>query len=205
MGGAKTFSDLLNPPPLLWPKRGDRLLRSTEDWDKAVTFSSHPFDRGAHIWTGYMRAGAVLVEATVRASVDRHWLVYPILFNYRHGLEVAMKWIIDQYGRNAQLRLNPEDRNHDLLTLWKLCKRVIVDITSEDEDDDGLRSVEQIVLEFHKLDRTAMALRYSRDKRGRTIDLPDTPIDLGNVMLVMESVDNFFRGLDGQLDAICSA
>ena len=30
---------------------------------------------------------------------ERHYLIYPILFNYRHAIELAMKWIIAVYVR----------------------------------------------------------------------------------------------------------
>ena len=41
-----------------------------------------------------MSAGAALIEACEEDSHERHFLIYPILFNYRHGIELAMKWVI---------------------------------------------------------------------------------------------------------------
>lgn len=88
-----------------WPKKGDRLLRAETDWRRAVTFEEHQVARHAHIWNGYMKAGATLIEQCQSSGdrVDRHELVYPILFCYRHGLELAIKWIIDRYGRYASI------------------------------------------------------------------------------------------------------
>lgn len=195
----KSFLDLADISAYRWPKKGDRLLRASKDWDKGVDFSDHSMSRDAHIWSGYMRAGAALVEECEREAFDRHFLVYPILFNYRHGLEVAIKWVIDRYGRHADVRLSADDRNHNLWELWKLCKEVILKVGS-DGDNESLRVIEKIVKEFHDLDKTSFAFRYSTNKQGMTIRLPDTPIDLQNVKDVMEAVDNFFTGVDGQLD-----
>jgi hypothetical protein len=75
----------------------------------------------------------------------------------------------------------------------------------EDDGDDELGAVEQVVKDFHDLDKNAMAFRYTRNKDGTTILLPDTLIDLRNIQMVMEAVDNFFSGADGQLNAIASA
>jgi len=200
----KTFAELLEPREYVWPKRGDRLLRATDDWEKAVTFSAPAFDRHVHIWAGYMRAGDALVEEAERESVDRDFLVYPILFVYRHGLELAIKWTIEQYGRYVDVYLDHQNLNHNLWQLWGLCKQVIVGVGDNDEDDD-LSAVEQVVKDFHDLDKNAMAFRYSRNKDGTTIMLPNTPIDLGNIQRVMEAVDHFFSGVDGQLDAYTSA
>ena len=70
--------------------------------------------RDAFIWDGYMTGGAALIDEAERRPQDRDGLVYPILFNYRHGLETALKWIIERYGRLASVRLDPNDRSHDL-------------------------------------------------------------------------------------------
>src|SRR5215218_701822 len=100
-----TFDEILERDSCRWPKKGDRLLKHSHDWDKGVEFDGDAYSRHVHIWSGYMRAGAALVDECQREAVDRHFLVYPILFNYRHGLEVAMKWIIDRYGGNAGVSL----------------------------------------------------------------------------------------------------
>jgi hypothetical protein len=105
----------------LWPKKGDRLHKLSDDWDRVASFSPHQLTRDACIWDGYMTAGAALIDEAERSPTDRDVLVYPILFNYRHGLEAAMKWTIEQYGGLAGVSL-PEKKDHDLWTLWKLCK-----------------------------------------------------------------------------------
>jgi hypothetical protein len=191
----KTFSDILDRE-YVWPKKGDRLLRASDDWETSVTFEPHRISREAFIWDGYMTAGAALIDETERRPTDRHWLVYPILFNYRHGLEMAMKWTIWRYGSLADVHLDELD--HDLWSLWKLCKQILV-ATSPGEDDEAMMAVEQIVKDFHDLDKSATALRYSRDKKGAVIPLPDKSIDLQNVQRVMEAVDHFFKGTDGFL------
>src|SRR5262245_35639735 len=85
------------------------------DWDTSAGFEAHQLARDAFIWDGYMTAGAALIDETERRPSDRDLLIYPILFNYRHGLEAAMKWTIEQYGLFfANIVLEPNDRNHDL-------------------------------------------------------------------------------------------
>ena len=46
-----------------------------------------------------------------------------------------------------------------------------------------------------------MAFRYSEDRNGVTLKLPDYPIGLDNIKDVMQAVEHFFSGVDGQLDA----
>jgi hypothetical protein len=199
----KTFSDILAMEHR-WPKKGDRLLRTSDDWQTSASFAPHQMSRDAFIWDGYMTAGATLIDEAERRPHERYTLVYPILFNYRHGLETAMKWTIERYGTLANVALDPDVRNHDLWALWKQCKAILLSVPTSD-DDEPLRAVEQVVKDFHDLDQYAVALRYSKNKDGVTILLPDKPIDLVNLQGVMEGVDNFFKGVDGMLNDILSS
>lgn len=198
----KKFTDLLNiGGKFRWPKKGDRLLRGTKNWDRGVDFSRDGISRHVHIWSGYMRAGAALIDTCKEDSPARHFLIYPILFNYRHGIELAMKWIIARYGRYSSTRIC-DIEHHDLWQLWKLCKKIIIEVGSEDE---SIPVVEQVIKDFHDVDKSALAFRYSRNKKGVAIALPDRMIDLENIRDVMEAVNNFFDGADGQLHAHSSA
>ena len=85
-----------------------------------------------------------------------------------------------------------------------MCKKILIEARSPDDRDDDIRAVEQIVKDFHEVDEYAMAFRYSKDKNGATIPLPDMRVDLENMQRVMEAVDNFFKGADGMLDNLCA-
>ena len=148
-----------------------------------------------------MNAGAKLVEQCEggKSPLERQELVYPILFCYRHALEVAMKWIIGQYGRHAEIVPN-DYLDHDLWKLWQACKKVILEIGSDGETE-ALLAVQQVVKDFHDLDKSSFAFRYSMDKNGMVIGLPNKPFDLSNIKDVMEGVDNLFIGADSELDS----
>jgi len=146
-----------------------------------------------------MNAGATLVDKCTQGDRgDRYELVYPMLYCYRHGLELAMKWIIGQYGRFAHIRFD-DYMHHDLWQLWKACKAVILEVGSDGENE-GLLAVEQVVKDFHDLDKNSFAFRYSTDLKGMVISLPNETFDLANIKDVMEGVNNLFTGADGQLD-----
>ncbi len=193
----KSYMDILNlAQNYRWPEKGDRLLRDSEDWDRGVEFSNDEISRHVFIWSGYMGAGAALIDACEEHSHERHFLIYPILFNYRHGIELAMKWVIAQYGPYSTVEIG-EIEHHDLWQLWELCKQIIIEVGSESE---SIAVVEQVIKDFHDLDKSALAFRYSRNKKGALIALPDGMIDLQNIRDVMEGVSHYFDGVDGQLD-----
>lgn len=183
------------------PKNGDRLLRCSEDWDRGVDFSNDEISRHVHMSTGYMTAGAALIEACEADPHNRHFLIYPILFNYRHSLELEMKWIIARYGSHTSAKTN-DTEHHDLWQLWKRCKVILSEIGG---DSEAIPVVEQVIKDFHELDKSSLAFRYSQDKKGAVISLPDQMVDLENIRDVMEAVKGFFDGADGLLDANVSA
>ena len=93
--------------------------------------------------------------------------------------------------------------HHNLWELWRVCKTVILELGSNGEDE-ALRAVEKVIKEFHDLDQGSFSFRYSTDKKGMVIPLPNVSIDLSNIKDVMEGVTNFFDGADAQLDVHAS-
>ena len=179
-----------------WPKKGDRLLPEAKNWGRGVTFPNDEISRHVFIWDGYMKAGAALVQACEECSDERHFLIYPILFNYRHAIELAIKWIIIQYGRYSTVQIGNIE-HHNLWKLWQICKQIIIEVGSESE---AISVVEGVIKEFHDLDKSAQAFRYPSNKEGVPFVLLYRMIDLQNIRDVMEGVSHFFDGVDGQLD-----
>ncbi len=142
-----------------------------------------------------MKAGELLVQACEEHSHERHFLIYPLLFNYRHAIELATKWVITQYGSYSTVHID-DIEHHNLWKLWHLCKQIIIEVGSE---SDAISVVEGVIKEFHGLDKSAQAFRYPSDKEGVLFVLPYRMIDLQNIRDVMEGVSLFFNGVDGQL------
>ncbi len=185
-----------------WPKKGDRLLRQSDDWNRGFEFSESPISRHVHLWDGYLSAGDGLIRLCMQDGYEheRHFVIYPILYNYRHGLELAMKWIIVKYGGQGTSGV---DDDHNLWKLWKRCREIIDAYGSTDSGTDDV--VEQIVKDFHDLDKAGITFRYGWGKDGKSIKLPDHMIDLENIRDVMEGIAGYFDGLDGWLDDLKSA
>ena len=68
------------------------------------------------------------------------------------------------------------------------------------DSGEAIAAVERVIKEFHDMDRYATAFRYSTNRDGTRIDLPDIRIDLENLQQVMEAVNNFFEAVDGMLE-----
>lgn len=76
-----------------WPCLDDRLVRKAIDWGHAITFPDNPPQRHVLISIGYFRAAHALVDHCSTNMYEEQTMIYPILFCYRHALEMAMKGI----------------------------------------------------------------------------------------------------------------
>jgi hypothetical protein len=194
----ESFAGLLDQP-YRWPKKGDRLLRKTNDRNTGVGFSNDAVSRHVHIWDGYMSAGEALVEDCRRNPQERHFLVYPILFVYRHAIELAMKWILMMYGGYSANDI----AHHDLRQLRKLCREVID--AADCSDGSSTDTVEKIIKNMHDLDKSALAFRYGANKNNKPSKLPEGLYDPENIRDVMSGVGHFFDGTDGMLSDLAGA
>jgi len=185
-----------------WPRPDDQLLRRVVSWYDAMVFSDDPVERHALMSNGYFRAGHVLIDQCLENFHERHVLIYPILFCYRHALEMTMKGLLESYGH--RFGVSAPEPNHNLWRLWESCKAIFAQIDNENSAADTL-IVEKLIKEFHDLDARAEAFRYPVKKDGTSIDLPNDAFNLSDLRGVLESLENFFSGADGYLDNLCSA
>jgi hypothetical protein len=105
----KNFSDLLDPK-FRWPAPDDKLFVSTDansDADLSPRFEAREF----LIREGYKNAADMLVEKSRESNLDRDSLVYPIVFCYRHYLELALKALIAAYGPVVSIAPNWKSHN----------------------------------------------------------------------------------------------
>ena len=184
---------ILDVEEFRWPKKGDRLLMKSRGGMNQTRFEAHGETRHHYIWDGNMRAADLLVASCENDRYESTTLVYPILYNYRHAIELALKWIIMKFGEYASVEAGDYE-HHDLWKLWRVYKEIVLELGSD--DGNTLAVVEQVVKDFHDLDKSGQAFRYAEARKG-TFKLPDYPIDLQNTKEVMKGIDNFFSGVYG--------
>ena len=96
-----SFESLLNRK-YRWPKHGGRVAQHISKPTDAFT-SNEPYERALFLWRGYFRAGKLLAERCEHDPFDVNYLIYPMMFSYRHALEVAMEELIAEYGPSVDV------------------------------------------------------------------------------------------------------
>lgn len=111
------------------------LLASGHDWQNNACLNYLP-DHGTAYTEGYRRAADILINHIDDTGRDQDFLVYPVLFLYRHHLELLIKQVI---GLALALTEDPDQYpykkdNHNLNTLWSHAQKLILAV------DDRYRS-----------------------------------------------------------------
>lgn len=176
---------------LPWPTEGDPLFTSGHaDWHNNACLN----------WTegnlvhleGYKLAADQLVRTIEAGGHDQDFLVYPIVFLYRHHLELLLKDL-----RSAGWRLYDWDltakADHKLPGLWKDCRKVIEE-TWPDAAGSDADVVEKLVAEFDAMDPNSTAFRYSTSMKGDK-SLPDdlTHLNLRHLRETMDKLSLFLQ------------
>lgn len=107
-----------------WPEEGDRLFISEDRMEDAWI---HPFSANFGAYAdSYKPAADHLVKKAIAKKKEQDFLIYPILFMYRHHVELQMrvelqmKYIIRTWYRRTDER--PDYLHHRLEDLWQKCR-----------------------------------------------------------------------------------
>lgn len=188
-----------------WPQDEDRLFEEDEDGERP---SSEPFDEileslrpnlDYRYREGYYDAG-VCLAASVGA---RSGLIFPMLFCFRHFVELSLKSLIATYASLADV--TPSEkllRKHDLAKLWTEARRLIEAAESGGgEGDATLANVERCVHELDEADKRSTLFRYATDEAGDSVEgrLPKT--EIAQFLKTMANIESFFEGCCAQAEA----
>lgn len=201
MAKRNTFEDLLHTD-FRWPQDGDVPFIASEDWTQNATLAQENFTRFVLMTEGYKKAADLMVTQSVANSDDRNYLVFPIIFNYRHFIELSLKYMLSVYGPTVGVTANWN--THNLSDLWLDFSKVLDGYGTSDPDlADSV--VEVVVAEFSKIDPRSFSLRYPVDTKGKPIPLGHEFLNLESLRDVMLAVGNYFTGCDGYLDNLQGA
>ena len=102
------------------PDKDDVLFWPDENWEASACIGATVAD-----WiyfTGFRRAAQCLAEHVCVTENDQDFLIYPIVYLYRHHIELVLKGILESSSGLLDRVLTPDDRKtlgrHGLLELW---------------------------------------------------------------------------------------
>ena len=205
MSMPKYPKDVVRIPKELKPdsKRDHRWSYGRIPSDQDEARRMHGRDSITELWelysSGYKMAGDLLIE-----NADRYtsYLIYPIVFSYRHCIELRLKQISIEGNKLLKPRVFTEEemidilyRKHDLDILWDYSK-MIVGKLFPDESEEKLSSIKKIIDNFSIMDRTSFKFRYPIDTKGKPNHPMDQDIAISFIALreMMNDLDLYLGG-----------
>ncbi len=148
-----------------------------------------PSDWNARAW-GFKRAADILAAHVLATFGGGDLVIYPIVFLYRHQLELSLKEII---LKGNELLDEPIKfrATHPLHDLWNDCRTVLERI-GVSIDIPEAEPFEACITQLDGLDPQSLSFRYPVTKTG-TSALPASleSVDLQNLQTVMERMSLF--------------
>lgn len=145
---------------------------------------------------GFYLASSHLIEGALAAendSIHNDRLIYPILYCYRHYLELQLKDLV----RRARLSLGLEPkeyRGHGLLKLWRRLDHLLRSIPLVYRG--RFEALVNCIKRFEHVDQRSTRFRYVYPSEA----LPRT-INLRNLKDVMEKLHDEFKGIEAAINA----
>lgn len=129
---------------------------------------------------GYEMATRLLLERAASGR-DADVLIFPILFNARQAIELALKEIVVIGARLGHTK--PYPMTHDLPTLWTAANRVLT--TAGADEEESTTAFETLLRELHVADQAATTFRYPEDTERR----PSYGADEGPIPKLINTAD----------------
>lgn len=109
---------------------------------------------------GYFESGDIIIKRVIKNKSDVDVMIYPILYLYRHALELSLKHFI-------KLKTKKHVTTHKLLPLWKEARIAIIDLLAPDHSSEILlENLETVILKFNLIDPNSETARYPVAKYG---------------------------------------
>lgn len=188
--------DLSEIPEIPWPRKGDTLFKQAEDSRQNACLQWMGGAFSAYT-IGYREAADILLKHVLDDPRCQDLLILPMLFLYRHFVEIRLKYIITMGRKRIDVTAGIPI-GHNLTELWDDARAVITDLYPN-EDAEVLDSVGHCINQLANVDPDSTAFRYPTNTKGNP-SLPQlTRIDVPNFAEKMTGLANL---LDGASDAL---
>lgn len=128
----------------------------------------------------FKTTGDILLEQVISGKFEAYELVLPALYNYRHSLELYLKYFVYEEGTET----------HSLGALLKKFE-LYIEAHHKIKVPDEFR---RLVLEIHDFDKNAVTFRYPEKVKSKsTGDIGEFRIDLFDVRSKMDTFQKSFH------------
>ena len=187
--------------PLLQQQYGHNDLfrpASPTDFNACVGSNGGPYDFQDYA-LGYFEAGSRIVNSLM----SDHWMldivIYPLVFTYRHGIELSLKDLAVQlplvWDEESAVR-----STHVLSDNWEQVKTYLKREQELDPEDTLIDQVDTILKDFLEIDQTGQVFRYPTDIYG--LNHLDEKISKINLIVFQQAMHTVSETFEFWMDSV---
>lgn len=193
---SKEVDDLLNGK-ISRPSLNDKLFVEAEDWWMNACLNWYHDPTEMYI-IGYKEAADSLVDSIANRKGSADSLIFPIVFLYRHYVEIRIKSLLHDGSRLLD-REHKQKSEHQLSKLWPKVRSILDELWPNDEVGD-FKAMDSLIAQFEEVDPRSTTFRYPKDFEGNNSLKLDVPrVNLRNLAEVVGTMSII---LEGSADAI---
>jgi len=206
-----------NPPQWIrdsWsrpPRKADVLFLTPEEWATTPKVERGPWPANARLHMngdengrayalGYQRGAQLLADYAVRESSDQDLVIYPILFLYRHAVELFLKRFIPVAADLVDEPLKEHERSqlgsHRLDILWSIFKPRLHLMEKCEMTQDQVDGIESYIRQLSDVDEQSFSFRFAADKDGNPNLADLRHINIMRITVLLEPFVAIFEGID---------
>lgn len=135
----------------------------SSSWTHNAIIADHPNRAYGH-QLGYREAAETLTNHIRKDNYLIDAMVYPVIFLYRHAIELYMKDLIEDINKTEKTKQEPM-RTHELSKIWENLRKSLEKYCPED-DKKELDAAEKIIMKINEFDIGSTSFRYPTTRGG---------------------------------------
>ena len=174
------------------PSTDDKLFAEASDWwmNACLDWSHDPSE--LYI-VGYKDAADLLVKTVASGQGTADSLIFPIVFLYRHYIELRLKSLIEDGRRLLDHEYNHKSE-HQLSKLWPPVKDILLEVFP-DEDKKQYDAIDSLIEQFENVDPRSTSFRYPKDLSGnKSVNFDIPRVNLRNLFEVVRALSTILEG-----------
>jgi len=193
---SKEIDDLLNGK-IRSPSLDDKLFVEAEDWWMNACLDWYHDPTELYI-VGYKEAADSLVDSIANRKGSADSLIFPIVFLYRHYVEIRLKSLLLD-GNRLLDREHKQKSEHQLSKLWPKVRSILDELWPNEEGED-LKAMDSLIAQFEEVDPRSTTFRYPKDFDGNNSLKLDVPrVNLRNLAEVVGAMSIILEGSAGAI------
>jgi hypothetical protein len=145
---------------------------------------------------GYFESGQAIINSAINGEVTVDLVVYPIIYNYRHAIELGLKHlaeVLPPLWNEKKISYKP---THKLVDVWRL---IVPYLKRDPSFDQGgaIAFVDKVIKDIVQFDSDAEVFRFPANRGGKFYLQDSAHINLlisGNILKKVREVFEYWFG-----------